>query len=95
MTTNTFKEATMNRFMPLFSVVVALVFASSIRASEDSMGPNGINSIVTGLNGMGIPIGQLEFGRPGKSPPDTAANCCNDKVVPAGVFARETTAGVN
>jgi hypothetical protein len=78
-----------------FSVALSLVFDYSIRASEDSMGPNGINSIITGLNGMGVPIGQLDVDRPGKSGYDTAANCCNNQVVPEAVFVRELQAGVN
>jgi hypothetical protein len=28
-----------------------------LRASEDTIGPNGINSVGLGLNGMGIAIG--------------------------------------
>lgn len=75
----------MNRFIRLSSMVIALVTECPLHASEDSMGSNGINSIATGLNGMGVPIGQVEAGRPGLFGYDTSE--VNDKVVPSGVLA--------
>ena len=57
-------------------------------ASEDSIGPNGINSASLMLNGAGIAIGQVEAGRPGRDDIDTDATCCNADIEPAGLFAR-------
>ena len=77
----------MNRSVQLITVAVALVLAYSTQASEETIGPKGINSIATGLNGMNSAIGQVETGRAGKHGYDTAANCCNDKVNPFEVYA--------
>ena len=85
----------MNRFAQLTSLAVALVLAYSIQASEETIGPKGINSIATGLDGMNSIIGQVEGARPGVSGYDTAANCCNDKVVPVLVYNQSAQAGVN
>jgi len=57
------------------------------------MGPNGINSITTGLTGFGVSIGQVESNRPGLFLYDTLQ--VNDKVVPSNVFARDESADVN
>jgi hypothetical protein len=50
-------------------VAVIFVIANSISASEETIGPKGINSAATGLNGMDILIGQVEGGRPGRAGP--------------------------
>jgi hypothetical protein len=71
-------------------------FAVSIsQASQDSIGPNGINSRPLDLNGMGIAIGQVEASRPGKHGYDTIANCCNVDIVPTGVFVQDRDEGDN
>jgi hypothetical protein len=44
---------------------------------------------------MGIAIGQVEPGRPGKFSFDNSPDCCNDKVVPAGVFLKDMDADAN
>jgi hypothetical protein len=45
------------------------VLSSSAEASLDSLGPNGINSLVTDLSGDGVHIGQVEPSHPGKPMP--------------------------
>lgn len=85
----------MKRIIFLLSIVIETAFTSATVASEDSMGPNGINSIVTGLKGTGIPIAQLDTDRPGIVDFDTDADCCNVKVQPAGVLVRENPAAPN
>jgi len=85
----------MDRFVYPTPVVIGLVLAYSIQASEDTIGPKGINSIATGLNGLGAAIGQVEPGRPGKHGYDTEENCCNASVVPFEVYARTEEADVN
>src|SRR5260221_2445282 len=79
---NVNREAGMNAHVCKTSVAVLFIFINSAQASEISNGPNGINSIATGLLGANSSIGQVEPGRPGKFGYDTEANCCNDKVVP-------------
>ena len=66
----------------IYPFALTLVLAQSAYGSLDSMGIFGINSISTGLSGAGIPIGQLEPGRPGIVGYDTDANCCNGNVQP-------------
>ncbi len=85
----------MKRFVHTTSVFFVLVLTYSIQASQETIGPKGINSIATGLDGTGVAIGQVEGARPGKFGYDTAPNCCNDKVVPDGVFARDMGAAPN
>jgi hypothetical protein len=43
---------------------IAAVGTTWLRASEDTIGPNGINSVGLGLNGMGIAIGQVDPAAP-------------------------------
>ncbi len=50
-----------------------MLLCGIVSASQDSNGPNGINSIATGLTGAGIPIGQVEVDRPGKPGYDAPA----------------------
>lgn len=79
-------------------LIIAL-FAITANASIDTIGPNGINSAgLLGLNGMpltgvGIGIGQVEIGRPGRrvadGGPDDAAHS-DQTIVPAGVFFGNT-----
>jgi hypothetical protein len=45
--------------------ILPLALLTTSWASELSVGPNGINSAVLGLTGAGVPIGQVETGRPG------------------------------
>ncbi len=42
-----------------------LPFTGVAHADIATIGPNGINSTATGLNGDGVAIGQVESGRPG------------------------------
>jgi len=76
-------------------VSVAFVCTCPIQASVETLGPKGINSVATGLNGMNSAIGQVEPGRPGKPGYDTEANCCNDDVDPFEVYTRVGEAGPN
>jgi subtilisin family serine protease len=85
----------MKKYNWMLSVAITLLATPVSRASEETLGPNGINSLVTGLNGSGVPIGQVEDDRPGVHGYDTAADCCNQHVVPAGVFVQDRTANVN
>jgi hypothetical protein len=85
----------MNRLVRPISIAIALVLAYSTQASEETIGPKGINSVATGLDGHNSAIGQVEPGRPGKFGYDTAANCCNDKIDPFAVYTRSGQAGVN
>lgn len=82
-------------FKRTFVLVVPLTFliTNAVLGSEESTGPNGINSIATGLNGMGVAIGQVEGGRPGKFNEDTMK--VNDKVVPEDVFVRGRNPATN
>ena len=63
----------MNRLIHASSIAAALYFSCSTHASEETNGPDGINSIVTGLDGTGVGIGQVEPGRPGVPGYDNAA----------------------
>ena len=72
--------------------------------SQDTIGPNGINSAgLRGVNGVvltgeGVDIGQVEPfrpGFPGVDDPLTKPDCCNEDVVPTGVFFRDMVADVN
>ncbi len=83
-----------------FRLIVGIVligsFGGLVTASEETIGSKGINSIGLGLNGMGVAIGQVEPSRPGKSVadggPDTDGDCCNDKIVPTGIFLQDMNA---
>jgi hypothetical protein len=89
------KDVIMDRvhYQFLCAVSLGLYFGRVSIASEDTIGTNGIHSAGLGLTGAGIDIGQVEADRPGKPGHDTGSNCCNDKIVPAGVFARNMVAG--
>jgi hypothetical protein len=71
-----------------------------IQASQDTIGPNGINSkgLTTAdgqpLNGSGVAIGQVEITRPGLRGFDTNANS-NSTITPAAVFLRDGNAVPN
>lgn len=85
------------------ALIVAFVLSlpSVLDASEDSNGPNGINSIGlqdamgNPLTGLGVELGQVERLRPGKPVFDTDAMCCNADVDPTGVFVMEMNATSN
>src|SRR5262249_28646180 len=66
-------------------ICLGVVLVSEAFADIDTIGPNGINSAVTGLNGEGVAIGQVEGGRPGKPGFDDDKNV-NTNVVPTKVF---------
>src|SRR5262245_58257651 len=73
--------------LAIFTCVVLM--STAVLASTDTNGPNGINttgSSVTGLDGGGISMGQVEDGRPAKkNNPDTSSTA-NDFVTPYKVF---------
>jgi hypothetical protein len=86
----------MNRLkMWIVVIVLELGLNAIASASEDSIGPNGINSLGLGLDGSGIAVGQVEPGRTGLTNYDNAANCCNDKIVPTEVFLQNMLAPEN
>jgi hypothetical protein len=85
----------MSRFIQVTCTVFATALADSTRASEETIGPKGINSIATGLNGMNSTIGQVESGRLGKPGHDNEPNCCDDDVVPFMVLTRAAQAPPN
>ena len=59
--------------MNLRYLTIAFTLCSSTaKASSDSNGSNGIDSIATHLSGTGVAIGQAELNRPGKPMYDTA-----------------------
>ncbi len=55
----------MSRLWKAFPLFGALLLATHAEASENSIGPGGINSAGLGLTGNGISIGQVELERPG------------------------------
>jgi Subtilase family len=73
------------------SFILALVAGTTARASQDTIGPNGINSAglttFSGqpLTGSGEDIGQVEETRPGRPGADNAANS-NPTVMPKAVY---------
>jgi hypothetical protein len=75
--------------------LVVSLFASSVAASQYTIGPNGINSVSLGLNGSGVVIGALDVLRPGQPTYDNAANCCNSHVVPLDVYVQDHHASVD
>jgi hypothetical protein len=77
------------RILVFVTAVAVLDVSRQADASQDTIGPNGINSGGLGLTGAGVAIGQVEILRPGKPGFDTAANCCNTDVNPTGVFYRD------
>ncbi len=89
----------MNRLGICTAVVFASTFwvAITTYASQETIGPNGINSagltLFNGnpLTGSGIAIGQVERSRPGKTGVDSA-NKRHPSVNPAGVFRQNGTA---
>ncbi len=84
--------------MSHFAVMFALLVPYTVRASEETIGPVGINSAGlplpngTLLTGTGIGIGQVESSRPGDpknpdgTPFDTLSSFTNLSVNPEGVF---------
>jgi hypothetical protein len=86
----------MNHWKSIYGIValIAIVMPAKIYASQDTIGPNGINSVgLTTKNGVlltgfGASIGQVELNRPGKRAPsgsDDAAHS-NATIDPTSVF---------
>jgi hypothetical protein len=73
------KDGAMRRLVVVCSAAINLISANLIYGSEESIGPNGINSITVPLDGAGVAIGQVEGGRPGRFTYDT--NQVNSEVV--------------
>jgi hypothetical protein len=67
-------------------IIVSIVSRES-SASQDTIGPNGINSAALDQTGDGVAIGQVETGRPGKPGMDNA-QLVHSSVVPAEVYVR-------
>lgn len=80
----------MNRLLPFAFVLLS----TAVRGSTESNGPNGIDSIATGLDGTGIPIGQGEVNRSAKFGYDTMAEFVASNTIPTGVY-RQTDAGMD
>jgi len=79
----------------VLGILFLAITTSSAFASQDSIGPNGINSAsLLGLTGAGVGIGQVEPFRPGIPGTDSAANS-NPDVQPTGVFVRDGAAAPN
>jgi len=86
------------RFLSRYAIALALLVPDTARASEETIGPNGINSagltLATGglLTGNGIGIGQVNAFRPGDPTQpdgtdfDTETNIINTSIDPAEVF---------
>lgn len=74
------------KFSLAAAIGIVLYFTSAGISSQDSIGPNGIESAGLGLDGSGITVGQVEGDRPGKYEFDTATNCCSPFIVPLDVF---------
>ncbi len=72
--------------MRRYLAVALLLLASRAMGSSTTIGPNGIDSLVTQLNGDGIAIGQGEVGRPGKPGHDTDPTRLASNTIPAGVY---------
>jgi hypothetical protein len=72
-----------------------------VRADDNSVGPNGINALATGLSGNGVGIGQLELGRPGDGFGDggifngDSISFVNTSVVPFRVYNGTGSATTN
>lgn len=69
------------------------ILSTSAYSSQDSIGPNGINSSGLALDGDGVGIGQVENARPGSQIFDTAIGAetlYNTAVTPTDVFFRHT-----
>jgi hypothetical protein len=81
----------------IYSFIGQLLSAAAALGSTESVGPNGINSAGLDETGVGIAIGQVEPGRPGKriadGGPDSAINA-NQFIVPADVFRLDGAANV-
>jgi hypothetical protein len=82
------------RWIDSLAILLLVAWASSARASNVSAGPNGVDALGLGLNGLGIAIGQLEIDRPGSPGFDGAANS-NTNVTPAGVLEGKFNATAN
>jgi hypothetical protein len=75
-------------------VLLVMAFGSEAFGSQDSIGPNGINSVGLGLTGAGIGIGQVEEDRPAKPLVDSPM-FVDPTTVPADVFRRNGAAVPN
>ena len=71
-----------------------LLATTAASASTETIGENGINSIATGLDGSGIPIGQGETNRAGKPMYDTDPMFFASNTIPTGVY-REGQSGMD
>jgi hypothetical protein len=65
-------------------VIVLILVASTCKADQDSIGPNGIKASLLNLTGEGIAIGQVERLRPGI--PGVDDPFAHEDVIPAAVF---------
>lgn len=75
----------MNKFHVFYSMLFLLLTTTVAKSDEDSIGPLGINSKGTGLDGSGVLLSQSEPTRSGKAGYDDADHSA-DNVSPAGVY---------
>jgi len=74
--------------------ISATVFSSSAHGSQDSLGPNGINSLGLGLTGDMVAVGQVEDYRSAKTDYDSIANS-NTFIDPLYVQQQDRTSEQN
>lgn len=74
--------------------LILLLVANVVRASEFTIGPDGVNSKGLELTGSGIAIGQVELGRPGL-PGKDMAKYVHPQVQPTDVYSGTSVDSAN
>ncbi len=70
----------------LIASFLMVLLTNPTRADLTSVGADGANALVTGLNGLGTVIGMVDFARPGK-PGFDDAQYVHNQVIPTQVYA--------